>query len=98
MVPLALPQRPLPRDIVVDASSAWQSSAVMETAFETAAFASRLVSVSESGTRTLGDLAAELNPQGKQTIARLQLALREASVRDERGGSSEARRRDEDLV
>ncbi|KAF9875657.1 misato Segment II myosin-like domain-containing protein [Colletotrichum karsti] len=102
LVPLALPQTRLHSSISMDVQSPWHSTALLGTAIETAALASRLSHMnSRSGVQaTLSDLVSGLNLRGKQTMSRLQMSVH-GPISDENAESQEsqtASNNDEDTI
>ena len=79
VVPIAMPQRPLPRDISLDLSSPWHTSALLATALETATLPSRLRNVANRD--SLGTMSELLNSMGKQSIASLHMSIHASEPR-----------------
>jgi hypothetical protein len=79
VIPVALPQH-LPRSVALDASSKWQTSALMATALETATLASRLRD--RANRDTLGNMGDLLNSMGKQSLVGLQMSFQQAPTDD----------------
>lgn len=77
LVPLTTPTAGLPPNVHLTQDSAWQTSALLSTALETATFASR----AKAGPlrQTLGTIVDGLNLSGKQTMGRLQMSVVEPS-------------------
>ena len=73
VVPIAMPQRPLPPYISLDSSSQWHTSALLATALESVTLPSRLKN--NANRDTLGTTTELLNVMGKQSIASLQLSV-----------------------
>ncbi len=66
VVPLSLPDGPLPSGVALDPSSPWHVSGLLSTAAESAGLQSRLASQRPT---LLDDLAESLNTTGSQTLA-----------------------------
>ncbi|KAL2753837.1 hypothetical protein ACRALDRAFT_1064949 [Sodiomyces alcalophilus JCM 7366] len=71
LVPISLPEGLLPSNTCVARNSPWELSALMSTALETAGLASRLRQAEVR--RSLGDVVARINTNGRQAIARLRM-------------------------
>lgn len=72
LVPLALPEKPLPSTVHVDPSSAWHVSALFAAAVESTTLCTRLKPSAGLNSTNLGDFADLLNVYGRQTIANLE--------------------------
>lgn len=73
-IPLTFPSKPLPSYVSIDSHSPWHVSALFSTAMESMTLPSRLRN--NNGKReSLDDLAASLNVNGNQNIAKLQMSI-----------------------
>lgn len=75
VVPLAVPDARVPSGIAVDISSAWNVSALLATATETASLQSRLRLDGKSQPLGMADMAQSLNVSGRQTLANMRMAV-----------------------
>lgn len=75
LVPLTTPSAGLPPNVHLEQDSAWQTTALLSTALESAGFASRVKSGPHRN--TLGNIVGRLNLGGKQTLGRLQMSVSE---------------------
>lgn len=74
LVPLSIPSVPLPAYINMDPRSLWHVSALLSTAVESMTLPSRLKA--KDGMReSLDEIAASLNVNGNQNIAKLQMSI-----------------------
>src|SRR3569833_5642 len=89
LVPIALPQRSLPPNIELDASSQWHTSALLATAVESATLPSRLKD--NSNRDSLGTVTELLNVMGKQTVACLQMNVSDPEKTKDMDASPERR-------
>ncbi|KAI0480503.1 tubulin domain-containing protein [Xylariaceae sp. FL0804] len=74
VVPLALPERPLPASVQLDPSSPWHVSALFASAIESTTLYTRLKSTANAYSTNLGNLTDLLNVFGKQTIANIEMS------------------------
>lgn len=75
VIPLALPESPLPRTLRLDASSQWHVSALFAAALESATLYTRLRTTDRVYASNLGNMTDLLNVFGKQTIANLEMSI-----------------------
>ncbi|TAQ87745.1 hypothetical protein B7494_g3904 [Chlorociboria aeruginascens] len=75
-IPMALPLKILPSYVTLDRRSYWHVSGLMSTAMESMTLASRL----KSQNKTLDTIAAALNVNGNQNIAKLRMGLDKKSL------------------
>lgn len=75
VVPLALPEGRMPRNVAVDATSPWHVSAAFATALETATLESRAAVRRGTQPATLWDMAEGLNTGGNQTLSRMRMSV-----------------------
>ncbi|KAH6604085.1 mtdna inheritance dml1 [Trichoderma cornu-damae] len=75
VVPLAVPEGRVPPGIAVDDGSAWNVSALLATAAESASLQSRLRLDGGSQPVNLADMAQCLNVSGRQTLANMRMAV-----------------------
>ncbi|KAI1106849.1 tubulin nucleotide-binding domain-like protein [Jackrogersella minutella] len=78
VIPLALPESPLPSTIQLDASSSWHVSAFFAAALESVTLYTRLKTSDRVYGSNLGNMTDLLNVFGKQTIANLEMSISEA--------------------
>ena len=90
MVPLALPQRSLPRSVRLDASSPWNVTALLAAALESTTLYTRLKTTDRANASSLGNIADLLNVFGKQVIANLQMSIVSAPAPSESDGANGA--------
>lgn len=83
--PLALPSQALPTYVDLDRRSEWHRSALLSTAVESMTLPSRL-KPREGVRQSLDGLAASLNVNGNQKIARLKLSIGFDAVQEETNG------------
>ncbi|RYP07981.1 hypothetical protein DL765_008948 [Monosporascus sp. GIB2] len=82
VVPLALPRRPLPPGVRVDASSPWSVTGLLAAALESTTLYTRLKAADGASSSSLGNVADLLNVFGKQTIANLEMSVVEPPRRN----------------
>ncbi|RYP81949.1 hypothetical protein DL769_001793 [Monosporascus sp. CRB-8-3] len=82
VVPLALPRRPLPPGVRVDASSPWSVTGLLAAALESTTLYTRLKTTDLANSSSLGNVADLLNVFGKQTIANLEMSVVEPPRRN----------------
>ena len=75
LVPLALPQRPLPHSVRLDASSPWNVTALLGAALESTTLYTRLKTTDRVNSSSLGNITDLLNVFGKQVIANLEMSV-----------------------
>ena len=75
LVPLALPQRPLPHSVRLDASSPWNVTALLGAALESTTLYTRLKTTDRVNSSSLGNIADLLNVFGNQVIANLEMSV-----------------------
>lgn len=75
LVPLSVPEGPLPSSIALDRKSTWNVSALLATAAESGTLQSRLAIGSGNQSTSLDNLAASLNTTGNQILARAQMSV-----------------------
>ena len=92
MLPLALPQRPLPHSVRLDASSPWNVTALLGAALESTTLYTRLKTTDRANSSSLGNIADLLNVFGKQVIANLEMSVvpgvSEPAPEDRRNGTN----------
>ncbi|KAI2470565.1 tubulin nucleotide-binding domain-like protein [Annulohypoxylon bovei var. microspora] len=77
IIPLALPERPLPSTVHLDSSSPWHVSALFAAALESVTLYTRLRTSDRVYSSSLGNMTDLLNVFGKQTIANLEMSILE---------------------
>ncbi|TPX12115.1 uncharacterized protein E0L32_007230 [Thyridium curvatum] len=77
LVPVSIPERPLPRNISLDLASRWHTSALLATAIESVTLPSRLKHAQDRD--AMGTITDLLNVMGKQTVASLSMSLQPSS-------------------
>ncbi|KAI2612785.1 tubulin domain-containing protein, partial [Hypoxylon fragiforme] len=87
VVPLALPEKPLPSSIRLDASSPWHVSALFAAALESMTLYTRLKTTDRIYSSNLGNMADLLNVFGKQTIANLEMSIFETPDSQQNGSA-----------
>ncbi|KAI0180890.1 tubulin nucleotide-binding domain-like protein [Hypoxylon sp. FL1284] len=90
VVPLALPESPLPQTLRLDASSRWHVSALLGAALESATLYTRLRTTDRVYASSLGNLKDLLNVFGKQAIANLEMSVSEAPQPRQNGTNGNA--------
>ncbi|KAI1082247.1 tubulin domain-containing protein [Whalleya microplaca] len=90
VVPLALPEIPLPSTVQLDPSSSWHVSALLSAAVESTTLYTRLKTSDRVNSSNFGTMTDLLNVFGKQTIANLEMSLVETPKSHQNGtnGSS----------
>lgn len=84
VVPLAIPTSQLPRNVVLDRRSLWETSALLAIAAESAIFQSRLAPGINIEQASLTDMVQGLNVKGNQTLANLKMVVgQEASSHED---------------
>ncbi|KAI1432055.1 tubulin domain-containing protein [Xylaria sp. CBS 124048] len=74
VVPLSLPDEPLPLEIRLDPSSPWHVSALFAAAIESTTLYTRLKPAGSVSSSTLGHMTDLLNVFGRQTIASMEMS------------------------
>ncbi|CAJ2506886.1 Uu.00g080720.m01.CDS01 [Anthostomella pinea] len=74
IVPLSLPESPLPSSIRLDPSSPWHVSALFAAAIESTTLYTRLKTTDRLYSSNLGNMTDLLNVFGKQTIANIEMS------------------------
>ncbi|KAI1801619.1 tubulin nucleotide-binding domain-like protein [Daldinia bambusicola] len=77
VVPLALPESPLPMSVRLDPTSAWHVTALFAAALESTTLYTRLKTTDRVYSSSLGNVTDLLNVFGKQTIANLEMSISE---------------------
>ncbi|KAI1465014.1 tubulin nucleotide-binding domain-like protein [Daldinia caldariorum] len=77
VIPLALPESPLPRSVRLDPASTWHVTALFAAAVESTTLYTRLKMSDRVYSSSLGNMADILNVFGKQTIANLEMSVSE---------------------
>ncbi|KAI3336762.1 tubulin nucleotide-binding domain-like protein [Xylariaceae sp. AK1471] len=90
VVPLAMPEEPLPSSIQLDPSSPWHVSALFAATIESTTLYTRLRTTDRVNSTTLGHMTDLLNVFGKQTIANIEMSPIEAPNLAQDGGNSTA--------
>lgn len=85
VIPLALPERPLPPTVQLDYSSPWHVSALFAVALESVTLYTRLRTSDRVYSSNLGNITDLLNVFGKQTIANLEMSISEAPQSHQNG-------------
>ncbi|PNP40456.1 hypothetical protein TGAMA5MH_07451 [Trichoderma gamsii] len=80
VVPLAVPEGRLPNGVGVDYSSAWNVSALLSTAAESASLPSRRRLDGKTQPVSLADMAECLNVSGRQTLANMRMSVGPAAL------------------
>ncbi|KAI0386178.1 tubulin nucleotide-binding domain-like protein [Hypomontagnella monticulosa] len=75
VIPLALPDTPLPATIQLDSSSPWHVSALFAAALESMTLYTRLRTSDRVYSSNFGNMTDLLNVFGKQTIANLEMSI-----------------------
>ncbi|KAI1772442.1 tubulin nucleotide-binding domain-like protein [Hypoxylon cercidicola] len=88
VVPLALPETPLPHTLRLDASSRWHVSALFAAALESVTLYTRLKTTDHVYSSNLGNMTDLLNVFGKQTIANLEMSISELPHQNGADGTS----------
>ncbi|KAI1505484.1 tubulin domain-containing protein [Biscogniauxia marginata] len=74
LVPLALPESPLPQGVQLDPASPWHVTALYAAALESTTLYTRLKTSDRMYSTNLGNMTDLLNVFGKQTIANIELS------------------------
>ncbi|KAI1755368.1 tubulin domain-containing protein [Xylaria castorea] len=74
IIPLAIPEEPLPSSIRLDTSSPWHVSALFAATIESTTLYTRLKSTGRANSSNLGHMADLLNVFGRQTIANIEMS------------------------
>ncbi|KAI8950851.1 tubulin domain-containing protein [Xylaria longipes] len=74
VVPLAIPEEPLPSSIRLDASSPWHVSALFAATIESTTLYTRLKTTDRINSCNLGHMTDLLNVFGRQTIANIEMS------------------------
>ncbi|KAI1264072.1 tubulin domain-containing protein [Xylariaceae sp. FL1019] len=74
VVPLALPESPLPSSLRLDTSSPWHVSALFAAAIESTTLYTRLKTTDRVNSSSIGHMTDLLNVFGRQTIANIELS------------------------
>ncbi|KAI8958976.1 tubulin nucleotide-binding domain-like protein [Daldinia sp. FL1419] len=77
VIPLALPETPLPPSVRLDPSSTWHVTALLAAAMESITLYTRLKTTDRAYSSNLGNMTDLLNVFGKQTIANLEMSISE---------------------
>ncbi|KAI1660308.1 tubulin nucleotide-binding domain-like protein [Daldinia decipiens] len=103
IIPLALPETPLPLSVRLDPTSTWHITALFAAALESTTLCTRLKTSDRVYSSSLGNIADLLNVFGKQTIANLEMSIFEPQksqhngngTNDVNGSADAVHRRDE---
>ncbi|KAI1404003.1 tubulin nucleotide-binding domain-like protein [Hypoxylon fuscum] len=87
VIPLALPESPLPRSVQLNASSSWHVSALFAAALESMTLYTRLRTTDRVYSSNLSNMTDLLNVFGKQTIANLEMSISEPSKSHRNGAN-----------
>ncbi|KAI6091953.1 tubulin nucleotide-binding domain-like protein [Hypoxylon rubiginosum] len=87
VIPIALPETPLPHTLQLDASSPWHVSALFTAALESVTLYTRLRTTDRMYSSNLGNMTDLLNVFGKQTIANLEMSITEAPQPSQNGAN-----------
>lgn len=85
IVPLAVPQTGFPSSIRLDPSSAWHVGALFAVALESTTLYTRLRDTGSVNSTSFGTITDLLNVYGKQTIARMSMAVPESQTQQKKG-------------
>ncbi|KAK6952927.1 hypothetical protein Daesc_005224 [Daldinia eschscholtzii] len=85
VVPLALPESPLPASVRLDPASAWHVTALFAAALESTTLCTRLKTSDHVYSSSLGNVTDLLNVFGKQTIANLEMSISELQASKQNG-------------
>ncbi|KAI1476474.1 tubulin nucleotide-binding domain-like protein [Daldinia eschscholtzii] len=85
VVPLALPESPLPTSVRLDPASAWHVTALFAAALESTTLCTRLKTSDHVYSSSLGNVTDLLNVFGKQTIANLEMSISELQASKQNG-------------
>ncbi|KAI2626647.1 tubulin nucleotide-binding domain-like protein [Hypoxylon sp. NC1633] len=88
IIPLALPESPLPPTVRLDPSSRWHVSALLAAALESVTLYTRIRTTDRVYSSTLGNMTDLLNVFGKQTIANLEMSISEPAKPRQNGGAN----------
>ncbi|KAL7626930.1 mtDNA inheritance, partitioning of the mitochondrial organelle [Parahypoxylon ruwenzoriense] len=88
VVPLALPQNPLPSTVQLDPSSHWHVSALFAAALESVTLYTRLKTSDRVYSSNLANMTDLLNVFGKQTIANLEMSIIEPPKHHQNGNTN----------
>ncbi|KAI5863183.1 tubulin domain-containing protein [Durotheca rogersii] len=88
VIPLALPEGPLPSSVRLNPSSPWHVSALFAAALESTTLYTRLRTSDRIYSSNLGDMTDLLNVFGKQTIANLGMSIPEAQAPRQNGATN----------
>lgn len=83
VVPLAVPEGRLPTGVGLDHSSAWNVSALLSTAAESASLPSRRRLDGKTQPVSLADMAECLNVSGRQTLANMRMSVGPSALESE---------------
>ncbi|KAI0603524.1 tubulin domain-containing protein [Biscogniauxia sp. FL1348] len=85
LIPLALPESPLPDSVHIDPASPWHVSALYAAALESTTLYTRLKTSDRVYSTNLGNMADLLNVFGKQTIANIEFSPVEPKTKQQNG-------------
>ncbi|KAI1374648.1 tubulin nucleotide-binding domain-like protein [Hypoxylon crocopeplum] len=88
VVPMALPESPLPSTVRLDSSSRWHVSALLSAALESTTLYTRLKTTDRAYSSNLANMTDLLNVFGKQTIANLEMSISETQRPRQNGGTN----------
>ncbi|KAI2782891.1 tubulin nucleotide-binding domain-like protein [Daldinia loculata] len=88
IIPLALPETPLPLSVRLDPTSTWHITALFAAALESTTLCTRLKTSDRVYSSNLGNIADLLNVFGKQTIANLEMSIFEPQKSQQNGNGT----------